>query len=135
VVGKHPSILLDNLEALQMAKEGASIKEIEIKLQNIVEIEANKQLKTIGDAANKYKSEWVDKKWKKPDLGWTPVRLHLLPVMAELTLESIGVNFIRELVYDIRECKGVATALLAVGLIEYLNMPKNIIIIKAIPLV
>ena len=59
--------------------------------------------------------EWVDKAWKKPDLGWTPVRLHLLPVMAELTLESIDVNFIRELVYDIRERKGVATALLAHG--------------------
>ncbi len=114
-VGKHPSILLDNLEALKMAKEGASIKEIETKLQNIVEIEASKQLKTFGDAANKYKMEWVDKTWKKPDLGWTPVRLHLLPVMSELTLESIDVNFIRDLVYDIRERKGVATALLAHG--------------------
>jgi len=114
-VGKHPSTLLDNLEALQMAKEGGSIKEIEGKLQNIIKIEANKQLKTFGDAANKYKCEWVDKTWKKPDLGWTPVRLHLLPVMSELTLESIDVNFIRELVYDIRERKGVATALLAHG--------------------
>ena len=108
---KHPSTLLDNQVALQMAKEGYGIKEIENKLQNILEDEANKSLKTFGDAAKKYKSEWVDMTWKKPDIGWTPVRLHLLPVMENLTLESIDVNFIRELVYEIRERKGVATAL------------------------
>lgn len=34
---------------------------------------------TFGQAAAKFKSDWVDKRWKSPDRGWTPVRLHLLP--------------------------------------------------------
>ena len=110
-VEKHPATLLDHADALRMAKDGCSIREIENKQQNILEDEATKSLKTFGDAANKYKSEWVDMTWKNPDKGWIPVKLHLLPTMENLTLESISISFIRELVYDIRERKGVATAL------------------------
>ena len=34
---------------------------------------------TFGEAAARYKAEWVDRNWKDPDKGWTPVRLHLAP--------------------------------------------------------
>jgi integrase len=114
-IGKHPSSLLDNPVALQLAKGSSSIKEIENTLQQIQEIEASKSLKTFGDAARIYKADWVDKMWKNPDKGWSPVRLHLLPRMEYMTLESIDVHFIRKLMHDIRERKGVAIALLAHG--------------------
>ncbi len=113
--GKHPSTLLDNPEAKQMAIDGCSIKEIEAKAAATKEAEAVKALMTFGDAAEIYKTEWVNTHWKDPDKGWTPVRLHLLPKLADLPLETIDVSMLRELIYDIREYKGVAIALLCHG--------------------
>ena len=114
-IGKHPSTLLDNLEALQMAKEGSNIKEIEAKLQNAREVEAKKQLMTFGELANIYKTKWVDMKWKNPDKGFNPVIKHLIPAMSELALESIDVNFIRYLIEEISEKSGVSIALRCLG--------------------
>ena len=109
--GKHPSTLLDNPGAKQAIIDGDSVKEIESQAVATKEAEAIKALMTFGEAADKYKTEWVDKNWKDPARGWSPVRLHLLPKLSGLPLETIDVTMIRELIYDIREHKGVATAL------------------------
>jgi integrase len=109
--GKHPATLLDKPKALQMIIDGYNIKEIESQAAAIKENELIRAMMTFGEAAEKYKTEWVDVKWKKPDIGWSPVRLHLLPKLADLPLELIDVTLVRELIYDIREHKGVATAL------------------------
>ena len=108
---KHPASLLDSPKAIQMIIDGCSIKEIEAQAVVIEEAEAIKALATFGDAAEKYKTEWINVKWKDPERGWSPVRLHLLPKLADLPLEQIDVTLVRELIYDIREHKGVATAL------------------------
>ena len=109
--GRHPATLLNNHGAIQMIIDGYSIKEIESRAAAAKELELIQALMTFGDAADKYKTEWVDKNWKDPDRGWSPVRLHLLPKLGDLPLEVIDVTLVRELIYDIREHKGVATAL------------------------
>lgn len=113
--GRHPATLLDNPGAMQMIVDGCSIKEIEAKAVAIKAIELIQGLMTFGDAANKYKTEWVDMKWKDPNRGWSPVKLHLLPKLADTPLEAIDVTLLRELIYDLRENKGVAIALLSHG--------------------
>ncbi|MDO9046923.1 MAG: tyrosine-type recombinase/integrase [Methylobacter sp.] len=112
---KHPATLLDNPGAIQMIIDGHSIKEIEAKAAATKEAETIQALITFGDAADKYKTEWVDMKWKKPDKGWRPVVLHLLPKLKDTPLELIDVAMLRELIYNLREHKGVATALLSHG--------------------
>lgn len=109
--GKHPATLLDNPEAKLMAMNGCSIKEIEGEITKIKEAQVIKNLPTFGYVANKYKTEWVDVKWKNPDNGFSPVKLHLLPKLGEMALDGIDVTLIRELIYDIRERRGVTTAL------------------------
>ena len=109
--GRHPATLLDNHGAMQMIIDGYGIKEIESQATATKEAEAIQALITFGDAANRYKTEWVDMKWKNPDKGFTPVRLHLLPKLADIPLELIDVAMLRELIYDVREHKGIATAL------------------------
>ncbi len=113
--GKHPSTLLDNPKVKQMIIDGHGIKELEAKVTATKEAEAIQELKTFGDAAEKYKTEWVNMKWKDPDKGWSPVKLHLLPKLADKALEAIDTTMIREFIYDIRERKGVAIALLCHG--------------------
>ena len=110
-LGRHPASLLDKPNALQMIIDGNSIKEIENQATAIKENELILAMMTFGEAAEKYKTEHVNIKWKNPDIGWSPVRLHLLPQLADLPLELIDVTVVRELIYDIREHKGVATAL------------------------
>ena len=110
-LGNHPSTLLDDAKAKQMIIDGHSVKEIELHVKAAQAAEAVNALTTFGDAADKYKTEWVDKNWKDSDKGWTPVRLHLLPRLADTALESIDVATIRELIYDIRERTGTPTAL------------------------
>ncbi|MGZ8262073.1 MAG: tyrosine-type recombinase/integrase [Methylotenera sp.] len=112
---KHPASLLDNPVAIQMIVDGYGIKEIEAKVAATKEAKATQALMTFGDAADKYKTEWVDMKWKTPDKGWRPVELHLLPKLKDTPLELIDVAMLRELIYDLREHKGVATALLCHG--------------------
>ena len=64
---KHPASLLDSPNAIQMIIDGCSIKEIEAQAVVIEEAEAIKALATFGDAAEKYKTEWVNVKWKDPE--------------------------------------------------------------------
>lgn len=113
--GKHPSPLLDTPEAKLMIIDGYSIKEIEAKAAAAKEAEAVQALMTFGEAADIYKTDHVNKKWKNPDKGWLPVRVHLLPRLKDTPLELIDVSMLRELIYDLREHKGVATALLTHG--------------------
>ena len=65
-----------------------SIKEIEAKAAATKELEAMRALMTFGDAANEYKTGWVNSHWKDPDKGWSPVRLHLLPKAGRFTTGS-----------------------------------------------
>jgi integrase len=109
--GKHPATLLDHPQAKRMVIDGCGIKELEIQAIAHQKAEAIQAMMTFGEAAGKYKAEWVDKKWKAPDKGWAPVRLHLLPKLADTPLELIDVALLRELIYDLREHKGVVTAL------------------------
>jgi integrase len=113
--GKHPATLLDNPEAMQMIIDGYSIKDIEAKAAATKEEEAAQALMTFGNAAEIYKTEHVNTHWKDPDKGWRPVVLHLLPKLKDTPLELIDVAMLRELIYDLREHKGVATALLSHG--------------------
>lgn len=113
--GRHPATLLDNPGAMQMIIDGHGIKEIEAKAAATKEAEAIQALMTFGEAAEIYKTEHVNKKWKDPDKGWQPVRIHLLPKLKDTPLEQIDVAMLRELIYDLREHKGVATALLSHG--------------------
>jgi integrase len=113
--GKHPATLLDTPGAMQMIVDGCSIKEIEAKATATKEADAVQAMMTFGDAAEEYKTEWVDMKWKHPDRGWGPVKLHLLPKLANMPLEALDVDIVRKLIYDIRENKGVAIALLCHG--------------------
>lgn len=113
--GKHPATLLDSHESKQMIIDDHNLKEIEANVKAKKEAEAIQSLMTFGDAADIYKTEWVNKAWKNPDRGWSPVRLHLLPKLADTPLEAIDVAMLRELIYDIRERKGVAIALICHG--------------------
>jgi len=110
-LGRNPADLLDSKDAKQMIIDGYGIRDIEEKQAAIKKEAAVRALTTFGNAAEKYKAEWVDKNWKDPDKGWSPVRLHLLPKLSETALEAIEVSQLRELIYDIRERRGVAVAL------------------------
>lgn len=70
---------------------------------------------TFGVAANHYKSEWVDRNWKNPDKGFSPVRIHLLPILESKPLEDIDIKEMRELLFSVREQRGVQAALHAHG--------------------
>lgn len=109
--GKHPSTLLDTKDAKRMVIEGFGIKEIEKHVEAVKQAEAIRTLMTFGMAAEKYKTEWVDKHWKSPDKGWSPVKLHLIPKLDSQPLDQIDITTIRELIYDIRERVGTPTAL------------------------
>ncbi len=104
--GKHPATLLNNHGAMQMIIDDYGIKEIEAQAAATRELETTQALITFGDAADKYKTEWVDMKWKNPDKGWRPVVLHLLPKLKDTPLELIDVAMLRELIYDLREHRG-----------------------------
>ena len=128
---KHPSTLLDSPNAIQMIIDGCSIKKIESQAAAIKETELILAMMTFGDVAEKYKTEWVNMKWKDPERGWSPVRLHLLPKLADLPLELIDVTLFRELIYDLREHKGVATALSSHAWAERIfSFAVNMIIVK-----
>lgn len=83
---------------LEVAKSVQDRKDIESRI-------------TFGAAANHYKSEWVDRNWKNPDKGFSPVRVHLLPILADKALEEIDIKEMRELLFAVREHRGVQAAL------------------------
>lgn len=113
--GRHPATVLDDQAARQVIIDGGSLKEAEARAHVSALQTAHAQRPTFGAAADAYKTGWVDTKWKSPDKGWSPVRVHLLPKLAELALEDIDAPTLRELLYDVRERCGVAIALIAHG--------------------
>lgn len=110
-LNQHPATLLDDPEAKKMIIDGHGVKGLEEHVKAAQEKAAIQALMTFGEAAEKYKAEWVDYHWKAPDKGWTPVKRHLLPKLADKPLVEIDVSTVRELIYDIRERIGPPTAL------------------------
>jgi len=110
-LNQHPSTLLDDPQAKKMIVDGHGVKTLEEHVKAAQEKAALQALTTFGEAAGRYKTEWVDSHWKNPDKGWTPVKRHLLPKLADKPLAEIVVATIRELIYDIREHVGPPTAL------------------------
>ena len=121
-LGTYPSITLtearrDHQTAKLMVDRGicpliARQLEVDEEQQTKADLEARMKF---GEAANRYKLEWVDRNWKNPDKGFSPVRLHLLPSLKEKALDDIEVVVIRELLYSVREHNGVQAALHAHG--------------------
>lgn len=116
VEDKHdPAPVFDMPGAVQMILAGAGMKELLEELKRLRAEKERAARMTFGEAASRYKAEWVDREWKSPDKGWTPARLHLLPVLESTALEDIETPMLRELFNDIRERKGVQAALGARG--------------------
>lgn len=114
-VGRHPAELLDSYESTRLLCDGHSFEEVEARAEQI-KVQAQRGARpTFSDAAMKYKIEHVDRTWKNPDKGFSPVRVHLLPQLGTLALDDIEVSTVRELIYDVREHKGVQAALHAHG--------------------
>ncbi len=114
-LGRHPAEVLDDDGAKRAILARNSLAEIEDKQQKAKEQAALAARMTFGEAAGRYKAEWVDRNWKAPDKGFAPMRLHLLPKIGAIALADIEAPIMRELLYDIRERRGTQAALLAHG--------------------
>lgn len=114
-LGRHPAEVLDDDAAKRAILAGHSLTDVEAAQDQAKEQAELAARMTFGQAAGRYKAEWVDRNWKAPDKGWTPVRLHLLPKLGDLALEDIDAPMLRELLYDIRERRGAQSALHAHG--------------------
>ncbi|SMC18011.1 Integrase [Andreprevotia lacus DSM 23236] len=110
-LGQHPAELLDNEAARRLALAGASLDAIQAAAAQTEAAAAASARMTFGEAAARYKTEWVDHNWKSPDKGFTPARVHLLPALGDLALDDINAPLLRELFYDIRERRGPQAAL------------------------
>ncbi|MEQ6292077.1 tyrosine-type recombinase/integrase [Vogesella sp. GCM10023246] len=114
-LGQHPAELLESNEARRMILAGHSLIEVEAaRAQAIADAQQAARM-TFGEAAERYKTEWVDRNWKSPDKGFSPVRVHLLPKLASLALDEIDTPILRELLYDVRERRGVQASLISHG--------------------
>jgi integrase len=114
-LGRHPTEVLDDGAAKRAILAGQGLVEIEDAQRKAREQAELASRMTFGEAAGRYKSEWVDRNWKAPDKGFTPVRLHLLPKLGAVALADIDAPMLRELLYDIRERRGAQSALHAHG--------------------
>lgn len=120
--GLKPNELLNTDDARRILLDGGTLKDIEkakdeaAKTEQAAMIEAERAARTtFGQAANHFKTEWVDRNWKNPDKGYSPVRANLLPVLGEMALDDISTPFLRQLFYNIRERRGEQAALHAHG--------------------
>lgn len=121
-LGTYPAVTLtearrDHQAAKLMADRGiCPLAERQSEVAKSVQDKINLESRmTFGAAANHYKSEWVDRNWKNPDKGFSPVRVHLLPILADKALEEIDIKEMRELLFAVREHRGVQAALHAHG--------------------
>lgn len=110
-LGQHPAELLENDEARRMILAGHSKSEIETVQYQAALASQQAARMTFSQAAQRYKEEWVDHNWKSPDKGFAPVRLHLEPKIGNLALDDIDAPLLRELLYDLRERRGVQASL------------------------
>ncbi|MBM3117892.1 tyrosine-type recombinase/integrase [Jeongeupia naejangsanensis] len=113
--GQKPGDLLAHDQARALLIKGKSLEEAEAELAHEQEAAVQALRMTFTEAAERYKTGWVDQAWKNPDKGFAPVRTHLLPKLADLPLDDIDAPMLRELFYDIRERRGVQAALHAHG--------------------
>ncbi len=121
-LGTYPAITLtearrDHQAAKLMVDRGIcplAERQLEVakSVQDKIDLESRI---TFGAVANHYKSEWVNRNWKNPDKGFSPVRVHLLPILADKVLEEIDIKEMRELLFSVREHRGVQAALHAHG--------------------
>ncbi|BCL75665.1 phage integrase [Jeongeupia sp. HS-3] len=114
-LGQKPGDLLAHDHARALLITGKSVEDVEAELVKAQDVAAQAQRMTFGEAADRYKSEWVNRNWKNPGKGWLPVRLHLLPKLADLALDDIDTPMLRNLLASVREGSGTPTALHARG--------------------
>ncbi|MBV8657762.1 MAG: tyrosine-type recombinase/integrase [Burkholderiales bacterium] len=114
-LGRHPGELLDDAAARRQVLAGASFAQVEATARQIADAAAHAAQMKFGEAAERYRVEHIERTWKTPEKAWSPIRLHLLPKLADLALNDIDTPMIRELLYDIREHRGVQAALHAHG--------------------
>lgn len=113
--GRHPSELLDNEIATGLILSGKSLNEIEADIQIHTQSQTKASRPTFEQAAERFKTDWVDRNWKHPDKGYIPVRKNLLPTLGGLALDDIDTPTLRELLHSIREHRGEQAALHARG--------------------
>lgn len=114
-LGRKPADVLGSNLAKQMLLAGKSLADVDAAM---IEDEKQQTLAarvTFAEAANRFKTGWVDHNWKAPEKGFAPVRNHLLPTLGELALDDIDAPMLRELFYGIRERRGTQAALHAHG--------------------
>lgn len=114
LLGSYPSIPLKEARAIHQEKKllvdrGISPIAAEREAQRAI-IEVQERV-TFGLAAERYNTEWIASKWKNPEKAWGPIKLHLLPTLADKPLEEITVSIIRDLLYEKRERNGEQAAL------------------------
>lgn len=114
-LNRHPGELIDSPEVKRWILDGLRLDDIEARLADAAECEQRAARFTFGMAADRFKTEWVDRSWKSPDKGWNPVKNHLLPKLAALALDDIDAPMVRELLHDVREHRGTQAALQAHG--------------------
>lgn len=118
LLGSYPAMSLKEARAAhqekkQLVDRGISPLAADRDAQQAVVEKENRV--TFGQAAERYKAEWIDSKWKDPEKAWGPVKLHLLPALADRPLEEITVADIRDLLFEKRERNGEQAALYVRG--------------------
>lgn len=117
-LGRNPCELMDSPDAKRVILDGDGLKGLEALLAAKEEASTLAARMTFGQAAERYKTEWVNAKWKVPDKGWSPVRTNLLPKLGDLALEDIDAPMLRDWLLDVRERRGTQAALIAHGWAE-----------------
>lgn len=118
LLGSYPAMSLKEARAAHQEKKllvdrGISpIAAEQVKQQAITE---KQERVTFGQAAERYKTEYLDANWKDPEKAWGPIKLHLLPALADKPLEEITIADIRNLLSEKRERNGEQAALYTHG--------------------
>jgi len=114
LLGSYPSMSLKEARAIHQEKKllvDRGISPIVAEREELRGIVEKLERVTFGQAAERYKTEWIDSKWKDPEKAWGPIKLHLLPTLADKPLEEITVANIRDLLFEKRERNGEQAAL------------------------
>ncbi len=109
-----------HLAAKEKVKHGISPIEEFKKLEQAKQEERTKQEEhesrtRFGEAAERYRADWLERKWKDPAKAWGPIKLHLLPVFGARPLDDITASDVRNFLYGIRERNGEQAAIHAHG--------------------
>ncbi len=113
--GRLPAEVLDNKEAARLVAEGGSLSEAEKYIRDNTSELAKRERMTFAEAAGRYKVEWVDRRWKDPEKGFYPARVHLIPALGAFALDDVSATIMRGLLIDIRGRVGEQAALHTLG--------------------